>query len=238
MSENIVFFDYINVCDDDKFTEARVNEWRMQLKNAYADVYNKMKSIISHESPIQFFISRSLLDEVLVDAVIGMRKITTSENNSVEDPNAFKVAAYLSYWWLRHKPVSLHYPKGYRIEDVAINRPDNIGDEEYEEDRKKFSWRLKHINEIVAVQFVSTYIFDFSKVVCDDKICLKVKKREEDNFCFEDFEDMRRVLLNKLIYYFSYRAIAPKMIEHMLEAYTFHPAWGLTGSHWNGGDGL
>lgn len=40
-------------------------------------------------------------------------------------------------------------------------------------------------------------------------------------------------MMQKLTYYFTYRAIAPKVIEHMLEGYAFHPAWGLTGPHWN-----
>ena len=38
----------------------------------------------------------SLLEETVVDAVIGMRKIVNSDNNFVEEPNAFKIAAYLT----------------------------------------------------------------------------------------------------------------------------------------------
>ena len=60
-----------------------------------------------------------------------------------------------------------------------------------------------------------------------------VKAKEKENFSFTDFEEMRETILKKLTYYFSYRAITPKVIEHILEAYTFHPAWGLTGAHWN-----
>ena len=45
---------------------------------------------------------------------------------------------------------------------------------------------------------------------------------------------MYLAIQRKLTYYFAYRALAPKMIEHILEAYTFHPAWGLTGPHWSG----
>lgn len=194
--------------------------------------------MLDNDSPICFNLSISLLDEVLFDAIIGMRKIVDSSNNCVESPNSFKIAAYLSYWWLRHKPVYLHYPIGFRLEDAKIVRDEKVSDEEYDKKCNDFSWQLKHINELVAVQMVSTFIFDFEHTLCDKAVCAMIKHKEKDKFCFTDFEEMRNDILKKLTYYFSYRAIAPKMIEHILEGYTFHPAWGLTGKHWNTGEEL
>ena len=100
------------------------------------------------------------------------------------------------------------------------------------EDNKKLAWRIKHINEIVAVDFVLSFIFDFNKTLCDNRICNKIREHDDKSFNFNDFEQMRIIMIEKLIYYFCYRAIAPKVIEHILEAYTFHPAWELTAPHW------
>lgn len=114
MREKQVFYDYVSVFDE-VFTRKKGAEWANHLLNAYSDVYNDMRFQLNEESPVSFQISRSLLWEVIVDAVIGMRKITESDNNGVTQPNTFKIAAYLSYWWLRHKPVYLHHPTGYRL---------------------------------------------------------------------------------------------------------------------------
>lgn len=57
--------------------------------------------------------------------------------------------------------------------------------------------------------------------------------KKKPAFGFDDFNQQRQIMLQKMMYYFVYRAIAPKVIEHMLEGYAFHPAWCLTGAHWN-----
>lgn len=208
----------------------------MHILECYVDIFEGLKSKLDYDSPVCFNLSLSLLDEVIVDAIIGMRKIVHSENNSVDDPNTFKIAAYIAYWWLRHKPVYLHYPVGYRLEDVNVAGGEQMSEDEQQKSKRELCWKLKHINELVAVHIVMTMIFDFEKVVCDGIMCGVVKAKEKDKFCFSSFEDMRKEIFKKLTYYFSYRAITPKVIEHTLEAYTFHPAWGLTGTHWNKGD--
>lgn len=232
MKEKFVYYGYVDICDD-VFTEDRLCEWKKHIIKSYKKVYEKLRGKIDFESPIQFFLSPSLLDEVIVDAVIGMRKITNSEYNSVENPNAFKIAAYLSYWWLRHKPVSVHYPVEFSLEDVTIKVNGELSDEDREEERQKMIWRLKHINELVAVEFVVTYIFNLDKELCGGIQCAKIKVIEGKKFGFKNYDEMLKIFVMKLTYYFSYRAIAPKMIEHLLEAYTFHPAWCLTGAQWN-----
>ena len=228
MFDNYVFLDQVNVFDDKVFTTDRAIDWMNHMLNSYADVLRELKIKIDTSVPISFYVNKSLVLEVLVDAIIGMRKITDSAIHPVQNPNAFKIAAYIGYWWLRHKPVSLHFPGRYFLEQVKIVDGE-YQDAEYE--RQKTIWRLKHINELIAVQIVATYIFRFDRVFCKKRQCDRIKKLD-DNFCFEDFEEMKTVILQKLTYYFAYRPLAPKIIEHILEGYTFHPAWGLTGPQW------
>ncbi len=232
MENDFVYYGYVDIYDD-IFTEERLYEWKKHIVNSYKVVRDVLTQKIDPDSPIEFCVNYSLLKEVIVDAVIGMKKITDSSFNSVENPNAFKVAAYLSYWWLRHKPVCVYYPADFELDDVNVYTRDKMNEEKLDEEQKKLAWQLKHINELVAVQLVSTYIFDFDNQVCTPRQCDKIKKKDGANFSFENFDQMMEVFLRKLTYYFSYRAIAPKMIEHMLEAYTFHPAWGLTGVQWS-----
>ena len=232
MSENFVFLKLVNVFDEKVFTKERSQEWKNHMINSYEDIFQGLKvKLGSDANTIGFAINKSLVDEVIIDAIVGMRKITDSKYTSIEDPNAFKIISYLAYWWLRHKPVSVHFKIGFNINDIKISGNfDTPEQKEYE--RQKLIWQLKHVNELVAVQMVATYIFNFEKILCDDKNCAKIKSKEQENFCFKDFDEMKDVILKKLTYYFSYRALAPKMIEHILEGYTLHPAWGLTGAQW------
>ena len=224
-----VFYSLVDVIDDDNgvFTVSKVWEWQEHLLASFEEVLNIMKAKIDSSSPVSFFLNRALVEETIADAIIGMKKVVDSRSHTIESPNAFKIASYLAYWWLRHKPVSIHYPSDYDLDDVQII--DN-GCENPAEEQKQTVWKLKHINELVAVQMVVSYIFRFDKVLCGEKECKKVKA--EGNFCFSGFEEMKSEILWKLTYYFCYRAIAPKVIEHILEGYTFHPAWGLTGELW------
>ena len=227
-----MFLSPITVYDGTIFTEERAREWKQHIRESYSYIYNDLKNRIDNSSMIDFFICKSLVDEVIVDAIIGMRKITDSQYNSIEAPNSFKIIAYLTYWWLRHKPVSLHYPSDRSIEDIVLKENSALSHEENELERQKVIWQLKHINELVAVQMSLSYIFDFSKSLCGKQSCKRIQNKEAANFCFESFDDMREAIVKKLTYYYCYRAIAPKVIEHMLEGYTFHPAWGLTGPQW------
>lgn len=233
MKKKYVYYDFVDVYDDDVFTRDKANEWRDYIVKAYESVYTEMKSKLDLSVPVQFSVNKSLLEESIIDAIIGMRKIVDSKNNSVEDPNSFKVISYLTYWWLRHMPISVHYPSYYDIRNIVLNRNPNEDEALYEKRRLNTIWQLKHMNELVAVHMVLHYIFDFDTVVCDDKCCKRVNKANNGDLCFTSFYDMYEVIQKKLTYYFSYRALAPKVIEHFLEAYTFHPAWRLTGKHWN-----
>lgn len=237
MGDEQVLFNFISVFDEE-FTEEKSDEWYDLLLDAYEDVYDSFERIKDPTSPISFFISPSLVHETVVDAVIGLRKITDSKNNGVKEPNAFKVAAYLAYWWLRHKPVMVTHPKEYVIEMTELSESAKEGknNDEIDTSKRTFHWKLKHINELVAVQFVSSYIFQFDVAVCQQAQETNVKEKQGNKFSYSCFDDMKEEMLGKLLYYFSYRAIAPKVIEQILEAYTFHPAWSLTGNLRHGDD--
>lgn len=232
MRDKFVYLSKVKVYDKEIFTHERAHEWKSHILDSYVEIYNGFKKKLMPDCPVCFFLDESLLDEVIIDAIIGMRKITDSEFNAVENPNSFKIISYLTYWWLRHKPVSIHYPEEFRVEETRIKKKEHESDEQYEYDCQKAIWQLKHINELVAVEMLVTYIFDFSRVLCGEQECKRIMRAEQGNFCFADFNEMRDVILRKLTYYFAYRTIAPKVIEHLLEAYTFHPAWGLTAPQW------
>ncbi len=233
--KNYVHISSVDVFDDKVFTRDKAIVWKDHMLSSAEKVLNALFAKIDHTSEMTYFVSKSLVDEVSVDAIIGMRKIVKSNTHEVDDPNAFKIAAYLGYWWLRHKPVSIIYSKASSLEEVQILGEHCVREDEqelYELERQKTIWRLKHINELIAVEMVTSYIFDFDNVLCDEKDCKRLKKKSA-NADFPSFDQMMLTIMQKLTYYFAYRAIAPKVIEHILEGYTFHPAWGLTGSYWN-----
>lgn len=232
MKNSFVFLSPIKVYDEKIFTKERAKKWKIHIRDSYKCVLEELRSKMDSSSMIDFFICKSLVDEVIVDAIIGMRKITDSKYNSIEDPNSFKVISYLAYWFLRHKPVSLYYPSDSSLSDVLPKKNSLLSESQQKEEKQKLIWQLKHINELVAVQMVFTYIFDFDKKLCGQGTCNRLKRKEREFFCFDNFDQMKNVIIKKLTYYFCYRTIAPKVIEHILEAYTFHPAWGLTGNQW------
>lgn len=227
---NCMRIDYVKITNDDFFTKDRLAEWRVFIAKCCYDICEGIIAKVDPECRISYFLSKSLLNEVVGDAVIGMSKIIDKTPHPIEHPNAFKVAAYLGYWFLRHKPVSVLYPVDVDLDEIKV-APN------CKTDAKHLSWQLKHINEAVAVNMVTTFIFNFENELCTQKQCDAIKKGNtvDGNSCFvfDNFNQQRQIMMQKLMYYFTYRAIAPKVIEHMLEGYAFHPAWGLTGAHWN-----
>lgn len=232
MQKQPVYYDDLNVVDDEFFTLSRILDWKRDLLESYKAVLVELETKIDNDFPLDFFINHSLLDEVVVDAVIGLKKVSCVSNNSIEEPNEFKIVAYLTYWWLRHKPVSTHFPKGYRLENVILKDEEKMTDEEKVKARDKTTWQLKHINEFIAVEYATTSIFNFDRRVYSEKMFQKIKKANDGKMIFESIDDVKSQMLDKFLYHLSYRAIAPKVIEHILEAYTIPPAWELTGAHW------
>lgn len=226
--------------EDEFFTKERIKDWRRLISECCRDVCVGLFNYLDVTSGISYFVNKALIDEAVFDAIIGLKKIINSTPNPVVKPNAFKISAYLSYWLLRHKPVSLLF--NIKKEDdgkkVFIDFKDLVIPKSSEIDKKSLVWQLNHINEIIAVSFATSFIFDFEEVICDDNRCKYIianntsKDKKECYFSFNSFNEQRKFMIEKLTYYFAYRAIAPKIIEHILEGYSFHPAWKLTGAHW------
>ena len=106
---NYIRYDEVKVFDGDFFTEEKALVWKDHLLNCYEAVRQELDDQLDFSCEIEFYINIALLQETFYDAIIGMRKIVSSDNNKIERPNSFKVAAYISYWWLRHKPACFHY---------------------------------------------------------------------------------------------------------------------------------
>lgn len=221
---------HVKITNGDFFTTEKIAEWKIFIANSCRSICNGLIGKVAPEYHLKYFVSESLIEEVVGDAVIGMSKIIDKTPHLIEHPNAFKIAAYLGYWFLRHKPISILYPKEVNLNKIQVASG-------VQANAEHLSWQLKHINESVAVNIVTTFIFDFDKELCNSKQCNKIKNHNVCNgqsaFSFVDFRHQRKIMLQKLTYYFTYRAIAPKVIEHILEGYAFHPAWNLTGPHWN-----
>lgn len=215
------------VLDNSFFTEARFKNWYNTLLSFAGETINVLCDEIGNIEGIHFEINHVLLKEVVYDAMIGLKTIVVSDNNMIEAPNPFKIAAYLGYWFLRHKPIVFRVANNVDIENIVF--PPNID----ENQRNYIISDIKHLNEVAVTHFLLRYIFkiDCKKPVCGNFCFLNVKKT--GNFYFDSFDDMFETIYDKLKYYLTYRAISPKTIEHFLEAYTLHPYLPYTCDLWN-----
>ena len=231
MNEGRIYFDKLAVADD-IFTKEKMLSWEQDLMESYESILKMFLSEMDPESPVAFAMNPSLLDDAIVDAVLGLKKITQSTNNTVDEPNTFKIVAYVTYWFLRHKPIQIFLTSGAWVEDVTVANSKDYNDIELQEANNVLAWKIKHINEYVAVTFALSNVFNYDIKIFNDKDFNRIKTVQADRIPFDSFEEMTDALVDKLIYYLSYRAIAPKIIEHFLEGYTYYPNYGLTDEHW------
>lgn len=231
MNEGRIYFDKLAVADD-IFTKEKMLSWEQDLMESYESILKMFLSEMDPESPVAFAMNPSLLDDTIVDAVLGLKKITQSTNNTVDEPNTFKIVAYVTYWFLRHKPIQIFLTSGAWVEDVTVANSKDYNEIELQEANNVLAWKIKHINEYVAVTFALSNVFNYDIKIFNDKDFNRIKTVQADRIPFDSFEEMTDALVDKLIYYLSYRAIAPKIIEHFLEGYTYYPNYGLTDEHW------
>lgn len=231
MNEGRIYFDKLAVADD-IFTKEKMLSWEQDLMESYESILKMFLSKMDPESPVAFAMNPSLLDDAIVDAVLGLKKITQSTNNTVDEPNTFKIVAYVTYWFLRHKPIQIFLTSGAWVEDVTVANSKDYNEIELQEANNVLAWKIKHINEYVAVTFALSNVFNYDIKIFNDKDFNRIKTVQADRIPFDSFEEMTDALVDKLIYYLSYRAIAPKIIEHFLEGYTYYPNYGLTDEHW------
>ena len=226
MEKSFIYTTSLDAIQSDFFNETRFKEWYNILAIFSVEYINTLTEKIGNIIGIQYEINYTLLREVVYDAMIGLQTVVTSKNNGVEKPNPFKIAAYLGYWFIRHKPIYFRTMRDFDIENLTPATPLQPSE------IKEVINNMKHANEYVAATFLLRYIFDTSQnPVCEKYELQKVKRT--GCFYFENFEDMLRVIHSKLKYHLTYREISPKVIEHILEAYTLHPYAPYTSDFWN-----
>ena len=227
MSSDCVFAEALPVLDDKFFTEERFKEWYNMLMDFSGESINLLREETGNIKDISYEVNTVLLCEVVYDAMIGLKTIVVSDNNTVNEPNPFKIASYLGYWFLRHKPIIFRAKAGLNLDEIQF------ANEVDADDRKSIIVEMKHINEVAASRFLLRYIF---KVECSRPICNQRRfKKAKATGCmyFDSFPDMLLAIFEKLKYHLTYRDISPKIIEHFLEAYTLHPYVPYTCDLWN-----
>ncbi|MDE6284755.1 MAG: hypothetical protein K2M17_03330, partial [Bacilli bacterium] len=220
--------------DDNKnpfFTKELFKKWYDDLYDCARYTVDTFKeNSLGHLVGVNYDLNPILLREVIYDAIIGLKKIVKSDNNRVEKPSAFKIAAHLGYWIVRHKPIMFLCFD----ENIDLNNYTFMPDiQSLDEMRRSTIWEMKHINELFAVNFMLRYIFDTNKkaIICKTIEFKKVKKT--GTFCFDSFPEMGNVIADLLKYHLAYRSISPEVLEHVLEGYTLHPNWKMTGNLWS-----
>ena len=227
MSCNCVFAEALSVLDDNFFTEERFKEWYNILLDFSEASINTLREETGNVKGVSYEINTVLLQEVVYDAMIGLKTIVVSDNNAVEAPNPFKIASYLGYWFLRHKPILFRAENNLNIDEIVF--ADDVDDE----DRKYIIVEMKHLNEVTVARFLLRYIFkvESAKPLCSNRRFKRIKSR--GCIYFDSFPDMLETIYEKLKYHLTYRDISPKTIEHFLEAYTLHPYMPYTCDLWN-----
>lgn len=227
MSCTCVLSKPLAVLDDNFFTEEKFREWYNMLLDFSEASINLLREETGNIMGISYEVNTVLLREVVYDAIIGLKTIVDSDNNEVKEPNAFKIASYLGYWFLRHKPILFRVEKNLNIDEIVF------GNNAAEADRNDIIVDIKHMNELVVARFLLRYIFqiDSSRPLCTPLKFKSIKAR--GCIYFDNFPDMLETIYAKLKYHLTYRDIAPKTIEHFLEAYTLHPYLPYTCDLWN-----
>lgn len=227
MNSNCVFADALSVLDDKFFTEERFKEWYNMLLAFAVESINLLREETGNIKDVSYEVNTVLLHEVVYDAMIGLKTIVISDNNTVNEPNPFKIASYLGYWFLRHKPIIFRVKTGLNIDEISFAEDVDPAD------RKSIIVEMKHMNEVAVSRFLLRYIF---KVECARPLCTRRRfRRIKATGCvfFDSFPDMLLAIFEKLKYHLTYRDISPKIIEHFLEAYTLHPYVPYTCDLWN-----
>ena len=221
-----VFVSELEVLDEAVFTQERFSKWYNILVDFAVESIDTLREEIGNIDGITYEINTVLLHEVVFDAIVGLKTIVTSENNEVEAPNPFKIAAYLGYWFLRHKPIIFRAEQNFDVEEL-------FEDGGYDENkRKEIIMDIKHLNEVAVARFLISYIFKVdASPVCKKNQFKKIKS--SGCMFFDNFEDMLDTVFEKLKYFLTYREISPKTIEHFLEAYSLHPYLPYRCDLWN-----
>jgi len=184
------------------FTKSYINEIRCDLLAYVGGFSKKLFEGIGLELDLK--LNESLFDQAIIDAIEDMKRLINF--HPTKTPNAIKEAAYIAYWWLQRKPLTLS--------DSIIVSKLNISAEN--------KLRLIFMNEYFLLAYIEMKVFDFSKdakPVCNNPKIIK-------------FETQWKQARRYILYFLVYRTKSPKSIEALLVTSTLHPIRALTDDFW------
>ncbi len=137
-----------------------------------------------------------LIHEVVINAMIDILRI--ADFHPVQNPTRYKYAAYVSYWWLRMKPL---YPLVHTEKDAGLTAEETIKTVPYT--------IMTSVNEIFVTDFIRATVGRQKEY----KPCIHYKKITDN---VNDF-------LGSFIYFLQYRDFTAKQLELVLKAVNICP---------------
>lgn len=192
--------------DDGKrvFKEKFDNTYKVLLraiKEQVKSINQKIKAKTGKSISIK--VSEVLLKQALIDAFDDLARIT--QYHITDDPNPIKEAAYISYWFIKRKPIIV------LDEDVVFNNEINdIG-----------KMRLMFLNEEFCIKLLIGETFPDYKIRQD---CALFQTKADEQI---------KIFKRTLLYYLVYRLESPKSLEAILLSLTIFPIWEVNPIIWD-----
>lgn len=149
-------------------------------------------------------VSKDLLYEIVMDTLSDLERIQDFHNTPV--PNRLKKAAYIVYWFVKHKPLSF---------ERTLPLPPNSGFDCIEQ------FQFRFLNEEFGVRFLMGAVFPNNA------------ERKECSAFIKESRIRRNHFQRFLLYYLVYRMESAKSIEAILLALTISPAWEIDTTIWH-----
>lgn len=208
------FISKISVSDEE-FSAKEIENWEWRLLNTYRGILSEILDNKDPSSAIAFAINPSLLDDSIINAVIELKKITNSAGVKCE-PNPIRIVAHIMYWFLRLKPIQIFCAPDTWIEDAVVKDSSNYNKEDLEKANQDLVWRIKHINEYVALTFAFSNIFDYEKIALAEEDFKSFIGSQNRRSPFGSINETLDSIVNKLLYIVSYKSITPETLEYFL----------------------
>lgn len=163
---------------------------------------NEQLSSKKASKKINVQVSEMLLKQSLIDAFDDLARLT--QYHITDDPNPIKEMAYISYWFIKRKPIVI-----MNEEAIFSNEINDM-----------FKMRLEFLNEEFCIRLLIGAIFPN----------YTIKKEFES---YKDIANNQiRVFKRSLLYYLVYRLDSPKSLESILLSMTILPTWEIEPIIW------
>lgn len=190
---------------DDKYTKAVIANYIKELDLA---IEKAKKTLWRDNKSIQLEKNKRVFAQVIIDAVEDLKRI--HDFQPIENANAIKEAAYFSFWLIKRKPVV------FRGDLSKVQ-----GASEDEINKRKVNYLF--INEFCAAIYIMPKIFRLTEEIAGlDKAYPDMNKLADD----------WKKYFDNLIYFLSYRAESPKVIEEALTSLIMTPKWHTNFDFW------